>query len=343
MDQVWQSLLAQDRANFTPHGIADFGDSQSELAATRSGTVVVPLLDIGVIRVAGPDATQFLHRLVTNDVQGLKSDRAQYNGLCSPKGRMLASFLVWREDEDLLLALSRDVLAGMLKKLSMYVLRSKAVLSDASEDIVLLGVFGHEADAALGAFQLSPPAANMGLVRFPAGTLIRLGPRRYCLAVRAGHAGDVWRALRKVAQPAGTPVWSWLETIEGIPRITLPVQEEFVPQMANFELIGGVSFHKGCYPGQEIVARTQYLGKLKRRMYLAHASDDSAPAAGTPLYSPDLPDQPCGMVMSAAASPEGGFDLLAVMQMSSAEANDVRLASPDGPALSLRPLPYAVS
>lgn len=343
MDETWQSVLERDGANIAQAGIADFGDSRSELEAAFSGTVLVPLQDVGVIRAAGPDAAAFLHRLLTNDVEGLAADSAQYNSLCSPKGRMLASFLVWREGKELLLALSSDVHPGILKKLSMYVLRSKVTLSDAGSELALLGLAGPEADTALAAFGVVPPSAHMALARFESGTLIRLGPRRYCLAIRVEHAGEIWRALRQVARPAGTPTWNWLDTVEGIPRITLPVQEEFVPQMVNFELIGGLSFHKGCYPGQEIVARTQYLGKLKRRMYLAHVAEGARPAPADQLFSPDLPDQACGMVLGGAPAPDGGFDVLVVVQMSSAEGNDVRLGSLDGPTLAFKPLPYAVS
>ena len=139
------------------------------------------------------------------------------------------------------------------------------------------------------------------------------------------------------------PVWDWLEIRAGIPVITAATQEAFVPQMVNLELLGGVSFQKGCYPGQEIVARSQYLGKLKRRMYLAHTDRDVAPGAGTQLYSRDLDGQPSGMVVSAAPAPGGGFDLLAVIQTTSADVHPIHLGTPDGPVLALEPLPYPVA
>lgn len=128
----------------------------------------------------------------------------------------------------------------------------------------------------------------------------------------------------------------------GIPTILPPTQEQFVAQMLNYELIGGVNFKKGCYPGQEIVARTQYLGKLKRRMYLARLESAAEPQAGDELYSADMPEQATGMVVNAAPAPMGGFDVLAVIQTSSAEQHAIHWKSSDGPVLRLEVLPYAV-
>ena len=122
--------------------------------------------------------------------------------------------------------------------------------------------------------------------------------------------------------------------------IVAATQEQFVPQMVNYEALGGVSFQKGCYPGQEIVARSQYLGKLKRRMVLAHADTPAAP--GDSLYSADLGEQASGTVVNAAPAPDGGYDLLAVAQVESARTQTLHLGRPDGAALTLKPLPYAV-
>jgi len=181
------------------------------------------------------------------------------------------------------------------------------------------------------------------VARFADGSVIRLSDQRYQVVARAEAAASVWQQLAAGARPVGTHVWHWLDIGAGVPRITRRTQEEFVPQMANFELIGGVSFQKGCYPGQEIVARTQYLGKLKRRMYLAHLSAPVAPQPGDHLYSPDLPEQSCGMVVNAAPAPGGGHDLLAVIQMTSADGGEVHLGAADGPRLQFKPLPYALS
>ena len=335
----WQDFLASVGARLEAGEACDFGDAQAELKAAAADTVLAPLTQFGVIRATGEDAASFLHNLFSNDVQHLGRERAERCGFCSPKGRLLADFLIWREGQDYLLQLSSDIQPGMLKKLGMYVLRSKVKLSDANSDIVLLGVAGTGAVAALRALGAGIPSSQYDVLRFDAGTAIRLDEHRIQLAVHANAAVPLWNKLASLASPVGTPAWRWLEIAAGVPHITSATQEEFVPQMANLELIGGVSFTKGCYPGQEIVARTKYLGKVKRRTYRASVQSD-CPQPGTDLFSPDLTDQSCGKVIEAAPSPSGGCELLASMLMSSAEAGDVRVGSADGPRLSFLALPY---
>lgn len=341
MDTNWQHFLASRGARLEAGEACDFGDTSSELGAAASDTVLAPLTHFGVIRASGEDAAGFLHNLLSNDIQHLGPEQAVRCGFCSPKGRLLADFLVWREGQDYLLQLSADIQPGMLKKLGMYVLRSKVKLSDAGSDVVLLGAAGSGTAAALGALGVRMPAGRYDVTRSEAGQAIRLDERRILLALQANAAEPAWDKLAGLARPVGAPAWRWLEIEAGIPHITLATQDEFVPQMANLELIGGVSFTKGCYPGQEIVARTKYLGKVKRRTYRANVQGD-CPQAGTDLFGPDLPDQSCGKVIAAAPSPSGGCDLLASMLMSSAEAGDVRVGSADGPRLSFLPLPYAL-
>lgn len=341
MNPNWQNFLASRGARFEANETSDFGDALAELQAAASDTVLAPLTQFGLIRVTGEDAATFLHNLFSNDVQHLGRDHAERSGFCSPKGRLLADLLIWREDHDYLLQLSADIQPAILKKLGMYVLRSKVKLSDANTNLILLGIAGSGTTTALKALGVDMPAAPFDVVRFDGGSVIRLDDRRSQLAVRTDVAPQVWETLSSRVRPVGTPAWRWLDIEAGIPHITLPTQEEFVPQMANLELIGGVSFTKGCYPGQEVVARTKYLGKVKRRTYRAHING-GCPLPGTDLFSPDLPEQSCGKVIEAAPGPSGGCELLASMLMSSVEAGDVRVGSPDGLRLEFRPLPYAL-
>ena len=342
MNPNWQNFLASRGARLEADETSDFGDALAELQSAANDTVLAPLTQSGLIRAAGEEAAGFLHNLFSNDVQHLGRDRAERCGFCSPKGRLLADFLIWREDHDYLLQLSADLQPAILKKLGMYILRSKVKLFDAGGDIVLLGIAGAGTAAAVKALGADMPAAPFDVARFDRGAAIRLDERRCQLAVRADAAPQVWEALASRARPVGTPAWRWLEIEAGIPHITLPTQEEFVPQMANLDLIGGVSFTKGCYPGQEVVARTKYLGKVKRRTYRAHI-DGGCPLPGTDLFSPELPDQSCGKVIQAAPSPSGGCEILASMLMSSAEGGDVHLGSADGLRLEFRSLPYALA
>lgn len=339
MNQDWTSFLVGQ-------GLAadggTFGDLAGELVAAREGRIVAPIIDHGLIRASGADAAEFLHNLVTNDIKGITGNNARLAGLCTAKGRLLALFLVWRDGEDFLLMLPREILPTILKKLSMYVLRSKVKLSDASEERALIGIAtrdGAEPMAGLGLAGLPP----RGLTAVSGGQGIRLDARRWVLALPPGDALTMWKEGGSSVRHVGLAAWNWLEIEAGQARVLAGTQEAFVPQMLNLELpaIAGVSFTKGCYPGQEIVARTQYLGKVKRRTFRAHLNGAVAP--GTHVYSPETGDQHCGSIVSLAPSPDGGYECLVCVQIGARESGEVRVGGLDGERLEFLPLPYAVT
>jgi hypothetical protein len=338
MNSNWNDFLAKQGAQ---DNFEHFGDLAGELAASRNGTIVAPLADQGVIRATGEDTAGFLHNLLTNDINHIPADGARHAGMCTAKGRLIASFLVWREGGDYLLQLSADIMPAIHKKLSMYVLRSKVKLLDASDDRVLIGVAGPQAEALLAGLGAKIGPA-MTSAAFDGGTAVRLDDRRFVLAVSAAAAEAVWAKLAANAKPAGLAAWRLTEIAAGQPRVVAATQEAFVPQMINYEIpaVGGVSFQKGCYPGQEIVARTQYLGKVKRRMYRARL--DAAFPPGTDVFTPEAGTQHCGALVSVAPSPEGGYECLLVVQSSGMEAGEVHVGSPDGPKAAFLPLPYAI-
>ncbi|MBK7814451.1 MAG: folate-binding protein YgfZ [Rhodocyclaceae bacterium] len=305
-----------------------FGSPGAELVAARDATVVVPLIDQDLIRASGEDARGFLHNLLTNDVENLPADGVRFAGFCTAKGRLLATFHLWHDGSDLLLALAADIQPAILKKLSMYVLRSKVKLADPG--LVLIGVAGADARAVIDALADRARA-------------VPLGGNRHLLSMSPAAAMEAWPDLAARATPAGAAAWRWLEIAAGQPRVVAATQEAFVPQMVNMELpaVGGVSFTKGCYPGQEIVARTQYLGKIKRRMYRARI--DQALPAGTEVFTAESGDQHCGALVTVAPSPEGGHECLVVVQSSGAESGEVFAGKPGGPPrLTLLTLPYDV-
>lgn len=335
MNQDWTTFLAGQ-------GIAadgsDFGDIKAELNAARVGNVIAPLLDHGLIRASGTDAADFLHNLLTNDVRGLGSANSRFAGMCTAKGRLLAAFLVWRDGDDFLLMLPREILPAILKKLSMYVLRAKVKLTDASAELSLLGF-------ASGTVAPAPTLADLpryGVASISGGRAIRLDAQRWLLALAPADASAAWQGFAATARAVGTATWQWLEIAAGQPRVVAGTQEAFVPQMLNMELpaVGGVSFTKGCYPGQEIVARTQYLGKVKRRSFRARVSSRFAP--GTHVYAPETGDQHCGAIVSLAPSPDGGHECLVCVQIGAQEAGEVRVGSPTGERLEFLSLPYSI-
>jgi folate-binding protein YgfZ len=292
---------------------------------------VSPLPHLGVIRVEGDDAASFLQGQLTQDFMLLGPDQARLAAFCSAKGRMQASFIgLRRSPSEILLVCSRDILAPTLKRLSMFVLRAKAKLSDASADYALFGLAG---DAAAALTSLSPEPwskADTG----PAQA-IRLYPAD-------GQPRALWLAPTDQPAPAGAALslenWQWGEVRSGVATITAAIFDAFVPQMLNYESVGGVNFKKGCYPGQEVVARSQFRGTLKRRAFIAQST--AALAAGQEVFRESDPEQPCGTIVQSAAMPAGGWDAIVSMQVAAAEGGRLNVGSIDGPSLSLLPLPY---
>lgn len=275
------------------------------------------LPDWGVMRAQGADAATFLHSQLTQDITGLSLHEARLAGYCSAKGRLLATFIVWREAaDDYLLACSADVLPATLKRLRMFVLRAKCTVSDVSAGRPLWGVVG---DA----------ATEAGVPWRREGALLRLPD-----AERQARA--LWLGPTAPGLPTlPLEVWQWLEIHSAVPRIVAATTEQFVPQMVNLEVVDGVNFQKGCYPGQEVVARSQYRGSIKRRAFVF----DSAAAAqpGQEIYAAGE-EQPAGMVVNAASC-DGRHALLAEVKLAALNAV-LRLGSPDGAPLTSRTLPY---
>ena len=292
---------------------------------------IAPLPHLGVIRVEGEDAAKFLHGQLTQDFSLLGLSEAHLAAFCSAKGRMLASFIGFkRSHTEVLLVCSHDLLAATLKRLSMFVLRAKARLTDASADYVLLGLAGSTVGKVAG--HTGPAWSKCD---FGTANLI-------CLYPADGVPRALWVAPAGEPRPVGEPLsaeaWLWSEVRSGVATLSASVVDAFVPQMLNYESVGGVNFKKGCYPGQEVVARSQFRGTLKRRAYLVHcaapmkAADEAFDAADA--------SQPCGTVVQAAAAPQGGFDAIVSMRTDATTGPGLRLGRNDGPPIELLALPY---
>jgi len=257
---------------------------------------------------------------------------------------MLAIFRLFRRGNDTLLQLPAALLENTLKRLRMFVMRAKVTLENVDAELVSIGLSGPDAKKILTEVAGFAPSGDNGCETREDVTIMNLsGPHpRYEIIAPTAAVEILWESLKSKATLVGPAVWAWLDIMAGIPGIHPETNEEFVPQMANLEIVGGVNFKKGCYPGQEIVARMQYLGKLKQRMYRAHFAGEVAPRPGDAIYAPDFPGQSAGTVVEAQPSPNGGYDLLAVIQISSAEAGELHLGSETGPQLMLQSLPYSL-
>ncbi len=348
MNPDWQKFLIQQGAILASGIVQHFADRSAELAATAQGTVLCDLSQFGVLRVAGEEAQAFLQNLLSNDIRQVSATQAQLSSFNTAKGRMLATFLIWRDGDDYLLQLPKTLAETLRKKLGMYVLRAKVKISDVSDEVISLGLSGDEAQEILLKLGVQLPELPLGVSHIDnqTGSVIKFSDTRFQLNTAPLQAQTLGQTLGSRAKFAGSSCWDWLNIRAGIPVIVPQTQEQFVPQMANFDLIGGINFKKGCYPGQEIVARMHYLGKPKRRMYLAHIESETAPQAGDELFSADISDQvqaqPCGMIANAAPAPAGGYDVLAVVQIASHDAHSVHLGSLQGAPLTFGTLPYPI-
>ena len=303
---------------------------------------MAPLTHLGVIRVAGVDAASFLQGQLTQDFVLLGPDQARLAAFCSAKGRMQASFIGFKRPAvavadgqpdgvtEILLICSRDILSATLKRLSMFVMRAKVKLTDATDEFQLLGLAGRALKIIANNDHLTGTTLHFG-----AETLAFLHPAD-------GVARALWIAPLGVTAPDSQAMslasWQWGEVRSGIATITAPIVDAFVPQMLNYESVGGVNFKKGCYPGQEVVARSQFRGTLKRRAYLVHCA--TVLKAGDEVFDSAKPDQPCGLVAQAAAAPQGGFDAIVSVQTSAIAGPGLRLGQADGPVLELLSFPY---
>jgi folate-binding protein YgfZ len=327
-------------ASLLPTAAGTWHAPRADLLCALTRPTWTALDELGVIAVTGTDAASFLQAQLTNDSTGLDAARVQLNGYCTAKGRLIAVFDQWRDGDAICLQLPREILAPVMKRLSMFVLRAKARLDDASAQWATIGVVGPGAAALLReAFGAAPDvgqtvvAEGLRINRLADGAQAR---ERFVLRCHATQAATV-RGRLSAAQPVAAGVWWWSQIDAAHPTVVAATQEAFVPQMINLEVLGGVNFKKGCYPGQEVVARSQYLGKLRRRMSLAHVDVDHVVAGGDVWFFGQ--DDPAGKVVLAADAPAGGMDLLIECPVDRIESQSLHIG---GAPLTLRPLPYTL-
>lgn len=288
---------------------------------------VAPLPQLGVIRASGPDAAVFLQNQLTQDMEQLPVGQARLAAFCNAKGRMRVSFVACRPgEEEFWLVCSRDLLAPTLKRLSMFVMRSQLRLSDASEALALFGLLGDAVGAAEQTAAQASPA-----------------PLLATLPAADGMARALWLAPAGSAAPDGPKLtaeqWDYAAVRSGVATVSAAISEAFVPQMLNYESVDGVNFQKGCYPGQEVVARSQFRGAIKRRAFVGQVA--GAAEAGQDVFAADAPEQPCGVVAQAAPAPGGGTAVIVSLQLAAVESGQsLHVGASDGPVLSDLQRPY---
>ncbi|OGT20235.1 MAG: hypothetical protein A2V90_03675 [Gammaproteobacteria bacterium RBG_16_57_12] len=342
MNTDWQSFLRTCGAELQGDALLHFGNPARELRAIETGGVLTDLSHLGLIKISGEDAVSFMQNLFSNDIKQVSGQRSQLSSLCSAKGRVLALFRIFIHAGNYYLQLPGVILEPTLKRLRMYILRSRVTVADASDDLIRIGFTCPESSHDPASLPGKLPEQADDAAPFGQSTIIKISntPARYEVIGANGEIKKIWQVLAAQATPVGPQPWRLLDIRDGIPNIYPPTVEAFVPQMINLESLAALSFTKGCYPGQEVVARTHYLGKVKRHMYLAHVSGEHLPAPGDTVYL-DLDNQSAaGKIVDCAPTSNGGHDLLAVLQTENHEPGQYYHLGKGTAALTFKNLPY---
>ncbi len=341
MNNLWKTFLESRSAQTD-----DAGNLYFPNAPVEADCALMALSSLGLIAVSGPEAEPFLQGQLTNDVTRLSAAVSGIGSHCSPKGRMLTSFRAFKWDDIIYLQLPRTQVEAASQRLRMYLLRTKATLEDASDRLATIAVAGECAPSLLESHLGAVPTQENETTRSNDLLAIRIpgSPPRFRILGVPSVLEELWVNLAATATLVNADYWSLLDIRAGIPTVYPQTRDAFVPQMANLHLIDGVSFKKGCYTGQEVVARMQYLGKLKRRMYLAQARAENPPAPGDTLHSTgSRSEQATGRVVDARINAKGDYELLVVVEIEVAEHGEARLGGPDGPLLAFSDPPYGFS
>jgi len=345
MKPEWLEFLKDAGAEIENNQVVSFGNLNHEQHIIHSGLVICDLSHQGLISVDGEDAADFLQGQLTNDVRDVSEQHSQLSAYCTHKGRMLANFRVFKRDDSFYLRLPLSLLEPTLKRISMFILMSKVSIKNSSNALVRFGVSGAEADERLQGLISNLPKEVDDAVQSDGYTVIKVaGPHpRYEIYGELEPMQKLWSNLDVHAAPVGAGAWEMLDIQAGIPTIYAETSEAFVPQMTNMQVLNGVSFQKGCYTGQEVVARMQYLGKLKRRMFRVKVDTDDIVKPGDKLFNTDSSSaQGAGQIVSAQQDADEGYSALAVVNISDTESGHLQLHDENGPSLSVEGLPYTI-
>jgi folate-binding protein YgfZ len=346
MIAAWKAFLVETGANIENNMVIHFGHPEQELQEVAGGHILCDLSHIGLIKASGEDVADFLQSQFSNDIAHVSENHSQLSAYCNPKGRMLANFRLFKRQDDYYLRLPSEMIEVTVQRLRMYILRSRVELSVASNNRVGIGYCGPNASIKLQ-HQIGriPQKVDDCIITEDIEILRIPGPdARFEIYGTIKAIQPLWEQLSVAgATPAGSTQWSLLDILSGIPTVLPQTREAFIPQMANMDLIHGLSFKKGCYPGQEIVARMRYLGTLKRRMYRLHLDTETAPQPGEEIFIKDTDRrQPIGKIVDAQRSTGGGSEALAILQINEAQNAVLQLGSQQQVNIKLGTLPYAL-
>ena len=348
MNTDWKNYLQDKGAELTEDGAFRFNEAATDNQKAMDTDIICDLSQFSTLVVAGEDAVDFMQGQFTNDVQKVDAQNSQLNAFCNNKGRMTANFRLFNYQQNYFFSVRNDLVQTSIEHLQNYILRAQVVIQDVSEQLIHLGVSGDNAKKLLTPFieisnhEIDGVSFNDDYIAIHVASAQADKNPRYEIFCSAEHAKTLWNAINAQAEAVNSSSWDYLNIHAGLPFIDSHSSEEFVPQMVNMDLINGVSFTKGCYTGQEIVARMHYLGKLKKRCYKVFVDSEDKPATGDKLFAENArAGQNTGMIIQAEKNPQAGYDALAVIQTADTESK-LFLNDADGPAVTVKKLPYSL-
>ena len=344
MNTAWLNHLQKLGGQITDTSRIVFASDAAAIQSAATGSILAILDQFAVIHVSGDDSAAFLQGQFTNDIRQITQTQAQAAAWCSPKGRVLTQLFIMLGSNGYFLLMPKALSETMLKRLRMFVMRSKVNIQELSDSFACLGFAGPKALSNLTQQYGALPTQAYQSVKVENGALMRLWGTtpRYLLIQQSDWLIANWNNLSADVTLTGQSAWDWFDIQEGFPWITAATSDEYVPQMLNLERLGAVSFTKGCYPGQEIVARTEYLGKVKRRLYKIHSNDTVMAENGQDIFTSVSGSPSVGKVINVTIAANNGSNLLAVVQQDAAESAELHLGQPTGPVLQVEPLPYSL-
>ena len=344
MNDEWKKFLLSINATIENDTVKNYGLSIADEQAAYSKLVLADLSHYALIEASGDDVVDFLQGQLTNDIKLVTNGIGQLSAYCNPKGRILANFRIFQRQDHYFLRLRSDIAETTLKRLRMFVMRSKVELVNRSDELSRMGIAGLDATKKLATLFKNLPENTDEFSTENEITIIKLAGTlpRYEVHGSFEKVQDLWKKLQADSTPIGENSWNLLTIRAGIPEIVSETVEAFVPQMVNLQAINSLSFTKGCYPGQEVVARMHYLGKLKRRLFICSAESETLPIPGESIMTSDENEQKVGQIVSSSWSKDKKVEFLAVLQIEKAENEELHIGSSTGFTIHLIDLPYSL-
>ncbi len=344
MNNEWENFLLSNKATLESNTVKNFGLSIDEEQAAYSDLILADLSHYSLLEASGDDVVEFLQGQLTNDIKLVTENIGQLSAYCNPKGRILANFRIFKRDDDYYMRLRSDITEATLKRLRMFIMRSKVELIDKSDELCRMGIAGANATKHLSSlFNKLPENADesstendITIIMLP-GTLPQYEAHGPFEKIK-----NLWEKLKSDASMIGENSWNILTIRAAIPEIVSETVEAFVPQMVNLQAINSLSFTKGCYPGQEVVARMHYLGKLKRRLFIGTVKGDTLPISGQSIMTGNENEEKAGQIVTASWSKDKNIEILAVLQIEKAEKEALHIESDTGSTIELLDLPYSL-